>query len=84
MARAPQAQYPDFRAASVPCAETDPEAWFPEKGCRAEPVVFALCAGCPVAVRCREWGIEHQELGIWGGTTELERRAIRRDRKAAA
>lgn len=78
-----QSLFPDFRTASVPCAETDPEAWFPPKGTAAPRLVFALCAGCAVVEKCREWGIEHQELGIWGGTTDHDRKAIRRARKAA-
>lgn len=31
---------------------------------------------------CREWAIENKEFGVWGGTTEKERKRIRRMRKA--
>lgn len=39
----------------------------------------AICGGCPVVEPCRRWAISHRgELGVWGGLTETERRAIRR------
>lgn len=35
----------------------------------------AICAGCPVLARCREYALTIREpYGIWGGLTELERR----------
>ncbi|ACU53208.1 transcription factor WhiB [Acidimicrobium ferrooxidans DSM 10331] len=38
-----------------------------------------ICARCPVAGECLEWALENRETrGIWGGRTELERKAILR------
>lgn len=39
----------------------------------------AVCARCPVAEECLEYAFEtNQVSGIWGGTTEDERRSLRR------
>lgn len=37
-----------------------------------------ICQGCPVQMQCLEYGIEHNEYGIWGGKTESERQFLRR------
>ncbi len=40
----------------------------------------AVCSGCPVRVECLEFALEpHQEAGIWGGTSEDERRHLRKE-----
>jgi WhiB family redox-sensing transcriptional regulator len=45
----------------------------------------AICATCPVREDCLEWALaNHQDDGIWGGFTEVERRRIRRRRRTAA
>ncbi|MDQ1436794.1 MAG: WhiB family transcriptional regulator, redox-sensing transcriptional regulator [Acidimicrobiaceae bacterium] len=39
----------------------------------------AICARCPVRDTCLAFAIEtNQEYGVWGGTTEDERRVLRR------
>jgi len=59
------------------CAQTDPEAFFPERGATARPSK-RICAGCPVSAECLAYALEHDErYGIWGGTSPSERRAIR-------
>lgn len=35
-----------------------------------------VCAGCPVRLECLEWAIQRNEIGVWGGTTEDERRLM--------
>jgi len=46
-------------------------------------VVRALCGDCPVRQECLEAALADESLvGLWGGTTELERREIRRGRVA--
>jgi len=43
----------------------------------------ALCADCPVRQECLEMALVDDGLaGLWGGTTELERRELRRARVA--
>ncbi len=45
----------------------------------------AACAACPVREECLEFAIATiQNDGVWGGTTEDERRLIKRARRAAA
>lgn len=40
-----------------------------------------ICDACPVARECLEFALETgQEAGVWGGLTEDERRAIRKQR----
>lgn len=41
-----------------------------------------LCATCPVRDDCLDYAIRYDEVGIWGGTTDRERRRIRRSRAA--
>lgn len=37
----------------------------------------AICRGCPVRKDCLEYAVSIKELhGIWGGTNELERKAL--------
>jgi WhiB family redox-sensing transcriptional regulator len=66
------------------CRETDPEIFFPLPGdVRQLAVAREICADCPVQASCREFAIRHGETGVWGGTTENQRRQIRRDRRNA-
>lgn len=60
------------------CAQTDPEVFFPEKGASTTPAK-RVCLACPVRVECRDYAVENSELrGVWGGTSERERLALRR------
>ncbi|WP_243469926.1 WhiB family transcriptional regulator [Klenkia marina] len=60
------------------CAETDPEAFFPEKGGSTREAK-KICTGCDVRVECLEYALGNDErFGIWGGLSERERRRLRR------
>ena len=60
------------------CAETDPEAFFPEKGGSTRDAK-RVCAGCPVRLQCLEFALDNDErFGIWGGLSERERRKHKR------
>ena len=49
------------------CSQTDPEAFFPEKGGSTRDAK-RVCAQCEVREQCLKWAIEHDErFGIWGG-----------------
>jgi WhiB family transcriptional regulator, redox-sensing transcriptional regulator len=64
------------------CAETDPDEFFPEKGSTTRHAK-RICAGCEVRTQCLDYALEADErFGIWGGTSERERRLIRRERAA--
>ncbi|MFI1197733.1 WhiB family transcriptional regulator [Micromonospora sp. NPDC020750] len=70
---------PEWQAEGL-CAETDPEAFFPEKGGSPRPAK-KVCSRCDVQADCLEWALTtRQPYGIWGGRTEPERRAILRRR----
>ena len=38
-----------------------------------------VCGRCAVREMCLAYALEHKEAGIWGGTTEEERKAMRRN-----
>ena len=59
------------------CAETDPEAFFPEKGGSTRDAK-RVCTGCTVRAECLEFALSNDErFGIWGGLSERERRRVR-------
>jgi len=60
------------------CAQTDPEAFFPEKGGSTREAK-RICTGCEVSAECLEYALAHDErFGIWGGLSERERRRLKR------
>jgi WhiB family transcriptional regulator, redox-sensing transcriptional regulator len=60
------------------CAQTDPEAFFPEKGGSTREAK-RICMGCEVRAECLEYALAHDErFGIWGGLSERERRRLKR------
>jgi hypothetical protein len=70
--------------ADAVCAQTDPDAFFPEKG-GSTAEAKRVCLGCPVRETCLEWALASGErFGIFGGKSERERRKIAQQRKEAA
>ena len=66
------------------CAQTDPEAFFPEKGGSTREAK-RICSGCEVKAECLDYALGHDErFGIWGGLSERERRRLRRGEISAA
>ena len=71
------------------CAQTDPEAFFPEKG-GSNADAKRTCRACPVRSKCLEYALERNEpFGIWGGMSAdergpLQRRPHRRRRETSA
>ena len=60
------------------CAQTDPEAFFPEKGGSTREAK-RICVGCEVRAECLEYALGNDErFGIWGGLSERERRRLKR------
>ncbi|MFE7630169.1 WhiB family transcriptional regulator [Kocuria sp. NPDC057446] len=60
------------------CAQTDPEAFFPEKGGSTRDAK-RVCEACPVQAECLDYAMSKDEkFGIWGGLSERERRRLRR------
>ncbi len=60
------------------CAQTDPEAFFPEKGGSTRDAK-RICTSCEVRSQCLEYALQNDErFGIWGGLSERERRKLKR------
>lgn len=62
------------------CAQTDPEAFFPEKKGGSTREAKRICLGCEVKDACLEYALANDErFGIWGGgLSERERRRLKR------
>jgi WhiB family transcriptional regulator, redox-sensing transcriptional regulator len=83
----------DWRDYSA-CRDTDPDLFFPvgTTGPAIEQIetAKAVCRACDVQRACLEFAlVTNQDSGIWGGTSEEERRTLRRQyvarqRKAAS
>ena len=72
----------DWRSLSA-CRDTDPELFFPLSAWGPGQVQIAsakaVCADCRVRPDCLRFALRSgQEFGVWGGTSEDERRAMRR------
>jgi WhiB family transcriptional regulator, redox-sensing transcriptional regulator len=60
------------------CAQTDPEAFFPEKGGSTREAK-KVCLSCDVRAQCLEYALANDErFGIWGGLSERERRRLKK------
>jgi WhiB family redox-sensing transcriptional regulator len=61
------------------CKGMDPELFHPNRG-EDTAAAKAVCAECLSRVECLEYALANNEkVGIWGGTSERERRALRRE-----
>jgi len=74
----------------LPCTQrdADPEWWFPvgatgEASGRVLAAAKARCGPCPVRLACREYAVDHHMQGIWGATDEVDRKALRLNRRTA-
>jgi WhiB family transcriptional regulator, redox-sensing transcriptional regulator len=73
------------------CGDVDPDLFFPigTNGAALSQIQEAkrICRDCPAQLPCLAWALDHRVAdGVWGGTTEDERRVIRshRARKKAS
>lgn len=58
------------------------DVFFTERG-ESTKQAKALCAECPVVNECLDYALRTgQKFGIWGGTSEKERKRMRRDMRA--
>ena len=58
------------------CAQTDPEAFFPERGGSTREAK-KVCLSCEVRDECGEYAMMNDERhGVWGGLSERERRKL--------
>lgn len=65
--------------ADAACRGCDPALFLPEKGdSNSVRQARDVCRRCPVTAPCLDYAIANHELGVWAGTTERERRRLRR------
>jgi WhiB family redox-sensing transcriptional regulator len=65
------------------CRGADRSVFFPDQGGNIS-YPKAICAGCTVRTECFNEALATGErFGIWGGSTEKERRPIRMKQKAS-
>ena len=76
----------DWRDDAV-CRDLDPDLFFPlgTSGASLLQIDKAkqICRTCPVCVPCLRWALDTGDSGVWGGTTEDERRVHRQLRAPA-
>jgi len=75
-------EHDDWREYSA-CRDTDPDLFFPvgTTGPAIEQIenAKAVCRVCDVQKQCLDYALTtNQDSGIWGGTSEEERRTLRR------
>jgi WhiB family redox-sensing transcriptional regulator len=58
------------------CADVDTDLFFPERG-EDQTAAKAICATCPVRAECLAYALETGDPGIWGGTSERQRKQIK-------
>lgn len=63
------------------CRGLDPNSFFADRGGTSVELVRRaklVCSTCVVRISCLNFAVDNQEKGVWGGTTEKERRIYRR------
>lgn len=82
--------YPDFyEKGPAACTEpsADPDIFFtdPKEPTYRKDTAKAktFCERCVYKTECLVWALEANEIGVWGGTTDIERRKIRRNKPAS-
>lgn len=65
------------------CRGLDPNMFYPDKESDTEQAK-RVCSECIVRFACLEYALDHREkIGVWGGTSEADRRRIVRHRLTA-
>jgi WhiB family redox-sensing transcriptional regulator len=82
----PEDEIDDWRDGAA-CRDTDPDLFFPvgTTGPALEQIAAAkaVCVQCDAQAACLEFAIiTNQDSGVWGGTSEEERRVLRRQHVA--
>lgn len=68
----------EFWRDEAACKGMDQSIFFPERG-ESTDEAKRVCMGCPVKVDCAEYALTtKQEIGIWGGLSNRQRRSIKR------
>jgi WhiB family redox-sensing transcriptional regulator len=62
------------------CKEVDPQIFFEETPGVKSTAAKSVCRRCDVQPQCLEYALNHNEWGIWGGTSINQRKLLRRQR----
>ena len=66
------------------CIDVDASVFYPRQRTRgAVDYARQFCDRCPVTDACRTYASAHDLDGIWGGTTEAERRVVMNSHRLA-
>ena len=69
---------PDFWQNQAACFGVDPDVFFPVSEDEAGPALM-FCGTCRIREECLSWALKNGErYGVWGGTTEQQRRRLQR------
>lgn len=63
-----------------PCAQVGPDWFFTSNNSATYKKLSSVrqtCAECPMQVECLDYALHVNVLGVWGGTTEVERKRLR-------
>jgi|TARA_B110001454_G_C12709424_1_gene430069 hypothetical protein len=59
------------------CKDLETDIFYPQRG-ESTVIIKTICRACPVVKPCLEYAMRNMEkFGIWGGTSERERRRMR-------
>jgi WhiB family redox-sensing transcriptional regulator len=58
------------------CGNAEPELFFRDD-VRSQHKALSICGQCPVQKLCLSYALDNEEYGVWGGTTESQRVALR-------
>lgn len=74
---------PDWSQAACAHSGAGGDEFFPER--RGDHLTLArrVCSTCPIQAACLQYALDHDEEGLWAGTTQRQRRAMRRQQEAA-
>ena len=65
------------------CRYEPPSKFFPSDGVGVE-VAKRVCETCPAKMECLEYALSNRiDHGVWGGTSERQRRRILKQRRLA-
>jgi WhiB family redox-sensing transcriptional regulator len=80
--------YPNFtEKGPASCVDHDPDLFFPDpEGPNFYTLIRSakeVCFTCPYQLECLEHAAKNDEPGIWGGTSEPERKQMKRRNRVA-
>lgn len=62
------------------CREVGVQLFYPEDGGSGTDIYMlarTICNRCEVRQECLEWALRHEDWGMWGGLTPVERKRLR-------